>query len=224
MNIYRVLLLILTSTMFCFCKTNEVEQIGINLEEMLDKSAITQSVHSNSIQNSVFIGNGDINGMLFSEGFDLIINLSKNDVWDARLITQNDPPLMKIDIANQKYQGGAKEHDTPPSWKNPYPCPRICGKLIIKGIAPFNSKLDIRKAHGAINNNEIDVRVLAQKNVMLIHSEKNVDLKAAFIEYLPKAKSGSEENIQWITQDLPADKDWKGMSFSVALACGENKS
>ncbi|MBR8535857.1 hypothetical protein KDU71_09845 [Carboxylicivirga sediminis] len=220
----RITLFIIALFTIASCNKGDVKNDNILFSQVLENARINQTEHSNSIQNAVFIGNGDINGMLFSSGNDLVINLSKNDIWDARLDTENDPPLMKIDIASRKYSGGAKEHDTPPSWKNPYPCPRMCGKLIIKNKAPFSSTLDIREAKANINSNEIEVRALAQKNAFLIQSEEEVGLEAVYVDYLPKATLGEDENVCWLTQDLPADKDWKGMSFAVALARGEQKT
>lgn len=220
----RILSIALILLAIFSCKNESTEHCNIAFEVALENAEISQTEHGNSIQNSVFVGNGDINGMLFSEGSDLVINLSKNDVWDARLDTENDPPLMKIDVANQKYSGGAKEHDTPPSWKNPYPCPRMCGKLTIRNKAPFSSVLNIREAKASINSDEIVVRALAQKNAFLIQSEEEVGLEAVYVDYLPKAILGEDDNVSWLTQDLPADKDWEGMSFSVALARGEGRT
>ncbi len=224
MMLRRITIIVTALFVLISCSGEKLEKFNIPFSEALDNAQIVQTGHSNAIQNSVFIGNGDINGMLFSDGDDLVINLSKNDVWDARLDTENDPSLMKIDIANQKYSGGAKEHDTPPSWKNPYPCPRMCGKLRIKNKVPFSSLLNIREAKASINSNEIQVWALAQKNAFLIQSKEAVGLEAVYVDYLPEAKLGEDGSVSWLTQELPADKDWKGMSFSVALARRADKT
>ncbi|WP_242132489.1 glycosyl hydrolase family 95 catalytic domain-containing protein [Aestuariivivens marinum] len=221
--LFHVLLVLAT---LCSCKKHEESSLEIPFPEALNGALIAQKNHANPIENSVFLGNGDINGMVFSKGNDLVVHLSKNDVWDARLDTENDPPLMKIDVANQKYHGGAKEHDTPPSWKNPYPSPRICGRLIIKNLGSFHSELNIHHAKATIkqNNKDLTIRALAQQNVFLIDTNEKVELESIVVDHLPQAKKGNDNNVQWIFQELPGDKDWKGMSFAVALAQKNGKT
>ena len=190
----------------------------IPFKEALDQANIRQSQHDVLVKNALLIGNGDINGTIFSEGDDLIVNLSKNDVWDARLDTQDDPPLMKIDIENQRSAYEAEHHSTPPSWKNPYPCPRICAKLVISNVAPFDSQLNIQKALANVGNGKITIRSLAQDNIFLIDSKEQVDLRAISSSFLPYPETGTTNGIEWITQKLPPDQDWGGMSFVVAKA------
>lgn len=192
--------------------------------DVLDSANIIQSQHEDIVKNSLLLGNGDINGMLFSEGSDMVIHLSKNDVWDARLDTKDDPPLMKIDLVNQKSTYKAKHYSTPSSWNNPYPCPQMCAKLVINNSASFTSVLDIRRAVARINNSQITVRALAQHNAFLIHSKDTIKLKSLKASYLPEPQTGITNNVEWITQELPPDLDWKGMSFAIALARMGNRT
>ena len=45
------------------------------------------------LDGALIIGNGDINALVYSDHGSIVMNLTKNDVWDARLNAFNDPPL-----------------------------------------------------------------------------------------------------------------------------------
>jgi len=112
----------------------------------LDASAITQDKLAGSSQHALILGNGDINGLLFAQGGSLVLRLTKNDVWDARLETANDPPLPTLKRIKELAAGQWKNR----SWilpqgytlkgpdgyhAKPYPCPRPCAVLRL-GNAP----------------------------------------------------------------------------------------
>lgn len=42
------------------------------------------------------------------------MQVAKNDVWDARLITGRDGPLLKVDVRKRTWTGGIVEHETKP--------------------------------------------------------------------------------------------------------------
>jgi hypothetical protein len=121
------------ASFFCLiisgCQTGK--RIQIPYESSLDSSAI----HQNELkqpENSIIIGNGDINGLVYSVDGNINISLTKNDVWDGRLITKDDPPLFKVDLKNRKWGGGAPEYESPPSYKDyPSPCPVYCAIISI---------------------------------------------------------------------------------------------
>ena len=107
------------------CQTEK--RIQIPYESSLDSAAIHQT-ELKQLDNSIIIGNGDINGLVYSVDGNINISLTKNDVWDGRMITKDDPPLFKVDIKNRKWGGGAPEYQVPPSYGDyPYPCPVYCG-------------------------------------------------------------------------------------------------
>lgn len=92
--------------------------------------------------DALILGNGDINALVYSGQAELRMMLTKNDVWDARLITANDPPLPKLRWIKQTAAtlspGGNTEihedgfhasrrdgyHDYP------YPFPKPCAQLV----------------------------------------------------------------------------------------------
>ena len=59
----------------------------------LDDAAIAVPSLDNILENGLLLGNGDLNGLLYSDKDRLVLRITKNDVWDARLLTENDPPL-----------------------------------------------------------------------------------------------------------------------------------
>ncbi len=92
------------------------------------------------LDDALLIGNGDINGLVSTSRGTLQIMLTKNDIWDARLDTSNDPPLPTLDRVRElgatgKPIGGVilpegEEWTGPDSYHSkPYPCPRACARI-----------------------------------------------------------------------------------------------
>lgn len=72
-------------------KINRKELVSkIPFTSALDSAAIIQKSIPDVIENSLLIGNGDINGLVNISGGKLIIRLSKNDVGDWRYDTSKD--------------------------------------------------------------------------------------------------------------------------------------
>ncbi|MCY2990079.1 MAG: hypothetical protein NTY19_19725 [Planctomycetota bacterium] len=95
----------------------------------LDEAAVVQERLDDLLDNSLILGNGDINALLFATREGLTLNLTKNDVWDARVDSSAEQPLLKVDIAARKWEGG--EQGNPNGYSHPYPCPRICARLVL---------------------------------------------------------------------------------------------
>ena len=108
----------------------------------LDAAAITQEKLAPTSQHALLVGNGDVNGLIHAHGRAVVLRLTKNDVWDARLDTRNDPPLPTLKrikelagtwtrraawILPEGYQ--LKGRDGYHAY--PYPCPRPCAVLRI---------------------------------------------------------------------------------------------
>ncbi len=97
--------------------------------------------------DALIIGNGDINALIWSEGGATTLMLTKNDVWDARLLTHNDPPLPTLKRVKELgakggvvgasghygfiFPEGYKWTGTDSYHAKPYPCPILCGKLLL---------------------------------------------------------------------------------------------
>jgi hypothetical protein len=85
--------------------------------EALNKAAIVQTSIEHIDSAAMIIGNGDINALIYSENNNIVMHLAKNDVWDARLVTEKDPPLLNVNVEKHTWTGGSR----PPSWNHPYP-------------------------------------------------------------------------------------------------------
>jgi len=209
---------------------------GIPFPQALDRSAIVTASLEDKVNESLILGNGDLNGLLFAEGEDLVFRLTKNDVWDARLDSRLDPPLPTLARLKELLQGpwADREQILPPgsTWKGPdayhahaYPCPRAVGVVRLRGAAGSDlmAKLDLRRASASIALPKMRIRttVLAPRNVVLLESADAVavDLVAIRSDDLPAAETGVlDDGVRWITQTIPGDLDWPGMRFAVALA------
>ena len=96
------------------------------------------------LDNALILGNGDINALVWTEQGVLMLMLTKNDVWDARLDAAKDPPLPTLARIKELGRAGGKISDPilpeGVAWTGPdsyhahaYPCPRACAKLRIGG-------------------------------------------------------------------------------------------
>ena len=163
----------------------------------LDAAAIVESRISDINREALVLGNGDLNGLLWERNTALCLRVAKNDVWDARIDTSQDVPLMQVDVPNQKWSGGGY----PPSWRKPYPQPR-CAAVIVVGAANEavvkSARLDLRRAVaevGFTNGAPTVVRALADRNVFLIETDKTVSLEEIKAKELPAAELGETGGV-----------------------------
>ncbi len=112
--------------------------------EALDRAAIQQERLDDVLEHGLIIGNGDINALLYARDSHIVLSLTKNDVWDARLLTENDPPLPTIKrlkelVADGWPTEGNKEwilpdagtYDGQDSYHaHPFPCPLQCAEVV----------------------------------------------------------------------------------------------
>jgi hypothetical protein len=243
---FWLLLLCLLST-GCFKES----KIRIPYESSLDSAAIHQT-ELKQPENSIIFGNGDINGLVYSVDGNINISLTKNDVWDGRMITKDDPPLFKVDIRNRKWAGGSPEYTVPPSYdKYPYPCPVYCAMVSIgqkdKPMTALNgekkmlvtvneqlqkipvvSTLDLKKAVVTVRKGEhnagVKIRALAHRNVFMIESDGEVFLNPNGIGFIPEPKTGTADDIEYLNYSIPGDLDWKGLEYAVAKASVDDKT
>jgi hypothetical protein len=108
--------------------------------DALDDSCISVSRLDDILEYALILGNGDINALLYSEDGSLVLRLTKNDVWDARLDASLDPPLPTLDRIKELAQGERPDRgyilpagstwQGPDSYHaHPYPCPRACADV-----------------------------------------------------------------------------------------------
>jgi hypothetical protein len=200
----------------------ELQAQVIPYAEALNKAAIIQSSIGNLDTNGIFIGNGDINALIYSGNDELIMNIAKNDVWDARLITANDAPLLKVNVTEHTWTGGSQ----PPSWNTPYPTqtpPAVirilsCGKV-------KEARLDLISALTTIvtSSGRSTIRALAQKNVFFIETDRKVSLEGFSQSFLPAAEITLSDGLTIVKQHLPEDPDYSGMDVYSVLETKGNR-
>ena len=113
----------------------------------LEMAEIRQTTLGGLAENSLLLGNGDLNALLYASGAGLKLRLTKNDVWDARIDTASDPPLAVINVPARTVTGGT---GSPPSWNPAYPCPLACAVLDLTsqgGASPWERI----RAEGSVN-------------------------------------------------------------------------
>ncbi len=208
----------------------------------LDDAAIHMESLDSVIDDALIIGNGDINALVYAATGSIVMHLTKNDVWDARLETVHDPPLPTLELVkrlgesetgfplennNQDYvlPEGITWEERDSYHRNPYPCPRQCGRVVLRlgSTTNVSATLDLRNAVVVVYDDDqpvMEIRALAERNTFLIDSSAPIELEAVASEGIPSAKSGARDNVQWIDQVIPGDLDWPGMEFAVAAASG----
>ena len=137
----------------------------IPFPKALDAAAIAVERLDDIREHSLILGNGDVNALLYSDGSTLALRLTKNDVWDARLDTSSDPPLLPIarikELAKGDWPKGGRfgggwlnpdgtPYSGPNSWSKPYPVPRTCG-IVRLGHGPATPAWRRIRAQGTRN-------------------------------------------------------------------------
>lgn len=190
------------------------------------------------LDDALIIGNGDINALVWTEQGAVVMTLTKNDVWDARLDTKNDPPLPTLARLKELGKTGGPIGDPilpeGMKWTGPdsyhshaYPCPRACARVRLNSGASAQTTrtatLNLRRAFVRVDGGQdgpphVEVRALADRNVFLIQSPANAELLPIESPEIPAAARGETNGVAWVHQVIPGDLDWQGMSFAVALA------
>jgi hypothetical protein len=189
---------------------------------------------------SLIIGNGDVNALIYTDNTSILLNLTKNDVWDARLETVNDPPLPTLDLIKQLGQSATafplknsnSGYVLPEgvSWNavdsyhaGAYPCPRQCARIKIQlspAAQPGRGEIDLKRAVARVfaGKSAAEIRALADRNAFLIQTSGTLHLETVVSQGLPPAETGTTNGVDWLRQQIPGDLDWPGMAFAVAVA------
>lgn len=125
MALKTALLLMLLAIAANAWSAGNAPETAIPFPAALDAAAVTESSLADINREGLVLGNGDLTGLLWQRNGILCLRVAKNDIWDARVDTAEDAPLMKVDVANTTWSGGGY----PPSWKKPYPQPR-CAAVV----------------------------------------------------------------------------------------------
>ena len=180
----------------------------------LDAAAVEEDRLDDVGKRALVLGNGDLNGLLFDRNGVLCLRVTRNDIWDARIDTSQDPPLLKMDVRNRSWTGGASRVS---SWSDhPYPQPRCAAVICIGSAEPVTrAHLDLRRA--VARANDTTVRILADRNVVLIDGGRPIALEEVKAAVLPPARLGETDGVKWLQMKMPGDVDYPGMEYALAV-------
>ncbi|MDP6544293.1 MAG: hypothetical protein QGH60_09900 [Phycisphaerae bacterium] len=85
----------------------------------------------------------------------------------------------------------------------------------------LHGHLDITKAVASINLRDAkptQIRILHDRNVVLMHTADTVAIEPIKAATLPAAKTGRTGEVTWLLMKMPGDIDYKGMEYAIALA------
>lgn len=208
--------------------------------ECLRRADITAGQIYNMTEQSLLIGNGDINALLYRIEDEIVFNLTKNDIWDSRLDTENDPPLVptrELEQRMEELQNGKEDpwlKDTIEKSNgaidgyrlHPYPCPIICARVRIKtGSIQKEESHRLSLEDACIYSHlKKDVNLStfahAEENIFIIHGitpELDIYLEPLQHIDMQAAQTGTQKNMHYITQEIPGDLDISSMRYSVVL-------
>ncbi|MBN8456995.1 MAG: hypothetical protein J0M04_04050 [Verrucomicrobia bacterium] len=197
----------------------------------LDAAAVNLPDVSDISKKGLIVGNGELNAIVYSSGNEIRLRVSKNDCWDMRITTDENPPLPIVDVAKQTFTG--EQGKAQPSWeKYVHPTALPCTDISLAGAsgqtAWKSAKLDLAKAAATILSNvdTTTVRVLSQRNVILIDSARAIALNGVgdlvkdrdgkpISGWVSAAKTGKRGNLTCLQQNIPGNDDVSGMDVFV---------
>ena len=192
--------------------------------DALHHADVSETNISSLTTQGLIIGNGELNAIVYSVGNDIHLRIGKNDCWDMRVDTKNDPPLPLINVATGKVTG----HGEAGSWKAPYPAALPCAELVLGAHGPAavtSAHLDLAKAVATVQGRgeATEVRILAQSNVILIRSNRPATFSGILdflqepnlAQWVSKADLGTQDECQYLHQNIPGDQDVDGMDIYI---------
>jgi beta-galactosidase/beta-glucuronidase len=210
-------------------RTREVSNAttpSIPYPDALAAAKVSVSRLSDLSRDGLVVGNGELNAIVYAVGQDVHVRIGKNDCWDLRVHTEDDPPMPTIDPATGAIKNA---HATAGSWNKPYPTALPCAELILKAANHGDIRsgsLDLANATATVtsaNGQMVDIRVLYQDNVLVLQSDRAVSfvgitdfLKEKGINtWVSKADQGTHGDFQYLHQNLPGDQDVEGLDVYV---------
>ena len=190
---------------------------AIPFPEALQDAGIHLSRMAEGQTESLIVGNGDLYGIVLGKEGGIRLRITKNDIWDARVDTSKDGPLPKVNIRTAAVTGST---GAPPSYGNAFPQPLCAAALRIGASSVAQGALDLQRAVATVtsgNGDKTDIRVLADRNVLLITTREAVSIEPG-----RAGQTGTTDGVEWLHVTLPGDMDYKGMEYSLAVAGTES--
>jgi hypothetical protein len=185
----------------------------IPFAKSLEAANVSLPQITNGQEQGMLIGNGDMYGLVWQSGANIQLRITKNDIWDARVNTEKDGPLPRVNIAKGTVSGPV---GAPPSYDLPYPQPKIAATIQLQTPDTLHRSghLDIGKAVATVLNGkqvQAQCRILPDDNVLMVESPYPIRL-------LSDGNRGTTDGVQWAVTTLPGDLDYPGMTHAVAMA------
>ena len=171
----------------------------------LEAAAVSEARISNLDREALTVGNGDLNALLWERNGTLCLRVAKNDVWDARVDTSADPPLLKVDVANQKWSGGGNV----PSWGKPYPSPRTAA--IVRIGADKSAPWSCIRAGGRVNE---WTQISADSSVMVIEGTAG---DSAGYEAKPPVQTARFNRVQFKINGTPGARYYVTLNSTAGV-------
>jgi hypothetical protein len=197
----------------------------------LDAAAVVLPDVADISKKGLVVGNGELNAIVYSSGNEIRLRVSKNDCWDMRINTEENPPLPTVDVAKQSFTG--EQGKAPPSWEKyvhptALPCTDIALAPPAGQTAWKSAKLDLAKAAATVAS-DVDttsIRVLSQRNVILIESDRAITLNGVrdlvmdrdgkpISGWVNEATTGKRGELLCLKQSIPGNADVSGMDIFV---------
>lgn len=211
----------------------------VSFPTALDAAAVTLPDVSDISKKGLVVGNGELNAIVYSSGNEIRLRVSKNDCWDMRINTEENPPLPTIDVAKQSFTG--EQGKAGPSWeKYVHPTALPCTDISLAApggqTAWKSARLDLAKAVATVVSDwdTTTVRVLLQRNVILIESGRNVALNGIrdlvkdrdgkpISDWVSEATTGKRGELLCLKQSIPGNADVSGMDIVVVAGRKESR-
>ena len=208
-----------------------VQAAEIPYSAALDAAAVALPDLSDISKKGLVVGNGELNAIVYASGNELRLRVSKNDCWDMRINTEENPPLPTIDVAKQTFTG--EQGKAGPSWeKYVHPTALPCTDISLAApggqTAWKSAKLDLAKAVVTVvsDADPTTVRVLSQRNVILVESDRAVTLNGIrdlvkdrgskpISDWVSEATTGKRGELLCLKQSIPGNADVSDMDIFV---------
>lgn len=197
----------------------------------LDAAAVSLPDVADISKKGLVVGNGELNAIVYSSGNEIRLRVSKNDCWDMRINTGENSPLPIVDVVKQTFTG--EQNKAQPSWdKHVHPTALPCTDITLAApggqTAWKSARLDLAKAAATVvsDADTTTVRVLSQRNVILIESGRAVTLNGVrdlvmdrdgkpISGWVSEATTGKRGELLCLKQSIPGNADVSGMDIFV---------
>ncbi|MFA6126284.1 MAG: glycoside hydrolase family 95-like protein [Bacteroidales bacterium] len=216
----KILNLLILGTIVLALPSFQDERRSMDYSDSLQDAGVTLTDLRDGQRQGLMLGNGDLYGIVWEKEGGLYMRITKNDIWDARMDLSKDGGMPKVDIKSGTISGPT---GGPASYGNTFPQPR-CGAALRLSPLPasggYTAHLDIERASVTIaaNSPASSIRILNDRNVVLIKGPRAVSLEEIKAETLPAAEIGRTGDISWLRMKIPGDIDVKGMDYALAVA------